>query len=67
MDQLSRETQACLRGPAVSYSSPGRLVLLSKGPCRPPDIQGDLGPCSSARTVDQLSWVTRACVRFPVV
>ena len=81
VDQLSRATRTGVRGPAVSTSTPGRLALWSMarivdklpgslGPMpevlrAQPDVPGDLGPCSSACGVEQLSRATRARVRWP--
>ena len=46
-----------------STSVPGRLLSRSEGPrCRAP-VPGDSGPAPRAFGVDQLSWVTRACMQ----
>ena len=51
------------RWPALSTSSPGRLGPMPEGLRARPDVPADLGPCSSACGVDQLSRATRAPVR----
>ena len=53
------------RWPTLSTSSPGRLGPMPEGLQARPDVPADLGPCSSACGVDQLSRVTRAPVRWP--
>ena len=79
--QLSRATRARFRGPAgftsiprrlalrsmahIVDQSPGRLGPMPEGLRARPDVPADLGPCSSACGVDQLSRATRAPVRWP--
>ena len=53
------------RWPTLSTSSPGRLGPMPEGLQARPDVPADLGPCSSACGVDQLSRATRAPVRRP--
>ena len=53
------------RWPTLSTSSPGRLGPMPEGLQARPDVPADLGPCSSACGVDQLSRATRAPVRWP--
>ena len=52
------------RWPTLSTSSPGRLGPMPEGLRARPDVPADLGPCSSACGVDQLSRATRARVRW---
>ena len=63
VDQLSQAIAAQLRGPAVSTSSPGPLVLGSEGPRGRPAVQGDSGPGPKAGGVNQLSLAPRVLFR----
>ena len=66
-DQQSQGTQARVRGPEVSTSSPGGLRLVPEVPRGRTAVPRDLGPCPWARGVDQLPRATRAWVRVPAV
>ena len=66
VDQLSLATQARVRGPKGSTSSPGRLVSGCDSLRFRQALPGDSDQCPSARDVDQLSWATHVRVRGPV-
>ena len=69
LEQLSQTTRARARGPAVSIRCPGQLRPVSKVSQVLPDIPSDSCSCRCTRSgrVDQLSRVTWARVRGPVV
>ena len=67
VNQVSRATRIQVRGPAVSTSSSGRIVLRSDIPRGGPAFHCHLGPCPMAFGVDQPSGVTWYCARGPAV
>ena len=67
VDQFSRATWALVRGLAVSNIIPGHLGSVFEGLWCRPAVQGESGLCQCARSVDQLSRVTRDRVRWPAV
>ena len=64
-DKVSLATQASVRGPAMSTSSPGQLTLGSEVLWGRPGVPGYLGYCPRSRLVHQHPRETRARVRGP--
>ena len=65
VDQLSRGTQAPVRGPAVSNTFPGRLALGSENSRGRPALPDDTASCQKSHECDLRSWVTRARALWP--